>query len=158
MPKSTKVPSAVEAMKASLDERGCVAEVMEVGRRDQHLTLLGRKDGRDPLGLADDTLDVRPAVTKRCQQLLGIVRRPSCQRHGPTIPGQSVAVVAWDELRAALVAGASFSHRAQGGGIWPDGAGMPDPQPQAPHQPTRHLSRPVVGSPDPWPTSLALSL
>jgi D-alanyl-D-alanine carboxypeptidase len=29
--------------------------------------------------------------------------------------------------RAALVAGASFSHHAQGGGIWPDGAGMPDP-------------------------------
>jgi hypothetical protein len=25
--------------------------------------------------------------------------------------------------------GASFSHHAQGGGIWPDGAGMPDPQP-----------------------------
>jgi hypothetical protein len=33
--------------------------------------------------------------------------------------------------RAALVAGASISHRAQDGGIWPDGAGMPDPQPQA---------------------------
>src|SRR5215204_4850090 len=44
---------------------------------------------------------------------------------------------------------------AQGGGIWPDGAGMPDPQPQAPHQPTRHPSRPSAGSPDPWPTSLA---
>jgi hypothetical protein len=27
--------------------------------------------------------------------------------------------------------------RAQAGGIWPDGAGMPDPQPQALHQPTR---------------------
>jgi len=40
------------------------------------------------------------------------------------------------------VVGASFSHHAQGGGIWPDGAGMPDPQPQALHQPTRHLSRP----------------
>jgi hypothetical protein len=95
---------------------------MEVGRRDQHLTFLGRKDGSDPLGLANDTLDVRPAVTKRCQQLLGIVRRPSRQRHGPTIPRQPVAVVAWDELRAALVAGASFSHHAQGGGIWPDGS------------------------------------
>jgi hypothetical protein len=34
--------------------------------------------------------------------------------------------------RAALVAGASCSHRAQGGGVWPDGAGMPNPQPQAP--------------------------
>src|ERR671920_1405892 len=52
---------------------------------------------------------------------------------------------AWDELQAALAAGASFSHHAQGGGIWPDGAGMPDPQPQAPHQPTRHLSRPSAG-------------
>ena len=29
--------------------------------------------------------------------------------------------------------------------IWPDGAGMPDPQPQAPHQPTRHPSRPLAG-------------
>jgi hypothetical protein len=48
--------------------------------------------------------------------------------------------------RAALVAGASFSHRAQGGGIWPDGAGMPDLQPQAPHQPTRHPSRPMAGN------------
>jgi hypothetical protein len=41
-------------------------------------------------------------------------------------------LVAWDELRAVLVVGASFSHHAQGGGIWPDGAGMPGPQPQAP--------------------------
>jgi hypothetical protein len=30
--------------------------------------------------------------------------------------------VAWDEVRAALAAGASRSHRAQGGGIWPDGS------------------------------------
>jgi hypothetical protein len=34
--------------------------------------------------------------------------------------------------RAALAVGASFSHRAQGGGILPDGAGTPDHQPQAP--------------------------
>jgi Single-strand binding protein family len=47
------------------------------------------------------------------------------------------------------------SHHAQGGGIWPDGAGMPDPQPQAPHQPTRHPSRPLAGELDSWPTSLA---
>jgi hypothetical protein len=32
---------------------------------------------------------------------------------------------------AALVVGASFSHHAQGGRIWPHGVGMPDPQPQA---------------------------
>ena len=32
---------------------------------------------------------------------------------------------------------------------------MPDPQPQALHQPTRHLSRARLGSPDPRPTSLA---
>jgi len=30
------------------------------------------------------------------------------------------------------VVGASFSHHAQGGGIWPDGTGMPDHQQQAP--------------------------
>jgi len=35
---------------------------------------------------------------------------------------------------------------------------MPDPQPQALHQPTRHPSRPSAGSPDTWPTSLAPSL
>jgi single-strand DNA-binding protein len=52
------------------------------------------------------------------------------------------------------VVGASFSHHAQGGGIWPDGAGMPDPQPQALHQPTRHLSR-AHSATCPWPTSLA---
>jgi hypothetical protein len=34
---------------------------------------------------------------------------------------------AWDGLPAVLAAGASFSHHAQGGGIWPDGTGMPDP-------------------------------
>jgi hypothetical protein len=35
---------------------------------------------------------------------------------------------------------------------------MPDPQPQTPHQPTRHPSRPMADSLDPWPTSFALSL
>src|SRR5829696_76384 len=49
---------------------------------------------------------------------------------------------AWTELQAALVVGASFSRHAQSGGTWPEGAGMPDPQPQALHQPTRLLSRP----------------
>jgi hypothetical protein len=39
---------------------------------------------------------------------------------------------AWAGPQAALAVGASFSHHAQGGGIWPDGVGMPDPQPQAP--------------------------
>src|SRR5215216_6715256 len=39
---------------------------------------------------------------------------------------------AWDELQAALVVGASFSHHAPGGGIWPDGAGMPDPSGKRP--------------------------
>ena len=57
-----------------------------------------------------------------------------------------------------LAVGASFSHRAQGGGIWPDGAGMPDPQPQAPHQPTL-APEPTPGRRgDRWPTSLALPL
>jgi hypothetical protein len=51
--------------------------------------------------------------------------------------------------RAALAAGASFSHHAQGGGIWPDGAGMPDPQPQA-RRPTNPAPEPsMLGSPDP---------
>jgi hypothetical protein len=37
----------------------------------------------------------------------------------------------WHQAEEAP-AGGGFSHHAQGGGIWPDGAGMPDPQPQAP--------------------------
>jgi hypothetical protein len=40
--------------------------------------------------------------------------------------GQQYPVGGFFAGRAALVAGASFSHHAQGGGIWPDGAGMPD--------------------------------
>ena len=40
--------------------------------------------------------------------------------------------------------GVSFSRRAPGGGIWPDGAGMPDPSRKR-RQPTRLLSRPSVG-------------
>ena len=67
---------------------------MEVGRRDQDLALLGWKDGRDLLGLADDALHVCPAVAQRRQQLLGVARRPSSLRHEATIPGQPVAVVA----------------------------------------------------------------
>src|SRR5215208_3734454 len=35
---------------------------------------------------------------------------------------------------------------------------MPDPQPQAPYQPSRHPSRPMVGELDRWPTALAPSL
>ena len=59
--------------------------------------------------------------------------------------------------RAALVAGASFSHRAQGGGIWPVGAGMPDPQPK--HSTNQSGSSAGHGRrPHAWPTSLALSL
>src|SRR5829696_8897935 len=54
----------------------------------------------------------------------------------------SAEQAAWDELQAALAARASFSGHAQSGGTWPDGAGMPDPQPQAFYQPTRLLSRP----------------
>src|SRR5215218_8630459 len=49
-------------------------------------------------------------------------------------------IIAWNGLRAVRAVGASFSHRAQGGGIWPDGAGMPDPQPQAP--PTKPAPEP----------------
>jgi hypothetical protein len=43
---------------------------------------------------------------------------------------------------AALVVGASFSRHAQGGGIWPDGAGMPDPSRKRPtNQPGTRASR-----------------
>jgi len=55
------------------------------------------------------------------------------------------------------VAGASFSRHSQGGGIWPDGAGMPNPQGQAP--PTNSAPEPATaGDLDLWPTSLAPSL
>jgi hypothetical protein len=45
--------------------------------------------------------------------------------------GVLAPALAWRGPHAALAAGASFSHRAQGGGIWPGGAGMPGHQPQA---------------------------
>ena len=55
------------------------------------------------------------------------------------------------------MAGASFSRHSQGGGIWPDGAGMPNPQRQAP--PTNSAPEPATaGDLDLWPTSLALPL
>jgi len=40
------------------------------------------------------------------------------------------------------MAGASFSHHAQGGGIWPDGAGMPDPSRKRP--PTNPAPEPTT--------------
>jgi hypothetical protein len=59
----------------------------------------------------------------------------------PVVDLVATGLRAWAGPRAVLAVGASFSHRAQGGGIWPDGGGMPDHQPQALPQPTRHLSR-----------------
>jgi hypothetical protein len=46
--------------------------------------------------------------------------------------------------QAALAVGALFSHRVQGGGIWPDGPGMPDHQPQA-LRPTKPAPEPTNG-------------
>jgi hypothetical protein len=54
--------------------------------------------------------------------------------------------LAWRGPHAALAAGASFSHHAQGGGIWPDGTSMPDPSRKHSTQPSRHPSRP-------WPAT-----
>ena len=65
--------------------------------------------------------------------------------------------LSWRGPHAALAAGASISHHAQGGGIWPDGAGMPGPQPQALHQPTRHPSEVMQGRLR-WLSRLALVL
>ena len=45
------------------------------------------------------------------------------------------AKTAWDGLRAVLAVGASFSHHAQGGGIWPDGLPCPTPAASAANQP-----------------------
>jgi hypothetical protein len=112
-----KMAGAVKCMKAGLDERGSIAKVMEVRRHNQDFALLGWKNGRDLLRLADDALNVCPTVAQRRQQLLGITRRPLRHRHEPTIPGQPVAVVAWDELQAALVVGASFSHHCDDLGV-----------------------------------------
>jgi hypothetical protein len=47
----------------------------------------------------------------------------------------------WHQVEEAA-AGGGFSHHARGGGIWPDGAGMPDPQPQAP--PTNPAPEPAT--------------
>jgi hypothetical protein len=84
-------------------------------------------------------LGIRPSAPGK---LAGQNRR---RRRKPRPESTTREQAAWNGLLAVLVVGASFSHRAQGGGIWPDGAGMPDPQPQAPHQPSQHLSRPMAG-------------
>jgi hypothetical protein len=88
----------------------------------------------------------------RCSSDQHSVSRPrGCRRSRPwpAEPGT--------DRRAALVVGASFSHRAQGGSLWPDGAGMPDPQPQAP--PTNPAPEPAIGRQlHPWPASLASPL
>jgi hypothetical protein len=56
---------------------------------------------------------------------------------------ESLTGCAWDGPRAALVAGASFSHRAQGGGIWPGGGGMPDTS-RKPLPPTNSAPGPAM--------------
>jgi hypothetical protein len=57
---------------------------------------------------------------------------------GPARDVAQSGASAWDGLRAVLAAGASFSHHVQGGGIWPDGAGMPDLQPETSSSATSH--------------------
>jgi hypothetical protein len=89
-----------------------------------------------------------PKLVELATRPLGSTATPSCIENSYGTAGCRPLVrignrtPAWDELQAALVVGASFSDRAQDGGSWPDGVGMPNPQPQAPTQPTRLLSRP----------------
>ena len=70
------------------------------------------------------------------------------RRLGRVLPTDLLRAGAWDSPKAVLVVGASFSHHAQGGGIWPNGPGMPDPQPQdSTNQPgTRAGHRPAPSS------------
>jgi len=53
-----------------------------------------------------------------------------------TVMVGSRALLTWDELQRALAAGVRAPYRAQGGGTWPDGAGMPRP-PAASAPPTK---------------------
>jgi Alpha/beta hydrolase family len=70
-------------------------------------------------------------------------RHPRISSYGSRQGGVRLTAAGLERAgRAALVVGASFSHHAQGGGIWPDGSWHARPQPYAPHQPSRLLSRP----------------
>jgi hypothetical protein len=62
----------------------------------------------------------------------GAVHAPISQEPGTgfdpatsPVPRVLAPALAWRGPHAALAAGASFSHRAQGGGIWPGGGAMP---------------------------------
>jgi hypothetical protein len=69
--------------------------------------------------------------------------RPAPPDGQPVGPGLALTC-AWDGLQVVLAAGASFSSRAQGGGIWPDGAGMPDPSRKRPaNQPGTRAGKPA---------------
>ena len=59
------------------------------------------------------------------------------------MPRVLAPALAWRGPHAALAVGASFSHHAQGRGIWPDGTGMPDPSRKRP--PTKPAPEPTDG-------------
>jgi hypothetical protein len=72
-----------------------------------------------------------------------VARQHRCRRRSQGA-NRNLSCAPGSGRRAALVAGASFSHHAQGGGIWPDGAGMPDP-PAASAPPTNPAPEPTHG-------------
>ena len=95
------------------------------------------------------------SVVEVVRDHLGGVRPPPGGSDLPLTRSKTHRKLPGTGRRAALVAGASFSRHTQGGGIWPDGAGMPDPAASAP--PTNPAPEPTTGRrSDPvGPTSLA---
>jgi EamA-like transporter family len=77
---------------------------------------------------------IGPALSWSASLSCRVARQHRRRRRRPRPESASRERAAWDGLRAVLVVGALFSHRAQGGGIWPDGAGMPDPAASATNQ------------------------
>jgi hypothetical protein len=90
-----------------------------------------RHQGSDELRDNGRPLEWTPADSTRRAVL---THDPSTRHRSPCNKAeQDSSLVAWNGAgERPLAAGASFSHHAQGGGIWPDGAGMPDPSRKRP--------------------------
>ena len=69
-------------------------------------------------------------ITTQTSPQAGEQQEPAKLRN--TLLEQNSSRAAWDGPRAALAAGASVSHHAQGGGIWPDGLACPTPSRKRP--------------------------
>jgi hypothetical protein len=66
----------VEGVKAAVDERGCVADVMKIGGRHQDFVFRGFQEAPDALRLCGDRLAVHPSFLQAPKVLLCLSLRP----------------------------------------------------------------------------------